>query len=341
MALDYLPPTLLPFNFTEAGYEAPTDKLLFNFRQKGSFGSLSAAVNVMQVDTSATYTYVKACPKYIIGYSSGSVQIMYGRCLYGGIRGLQGIIMPYTTEELGASIDTHLPANLSAMIAASGRTDEDFSASIHGYEERFFGARMLGGHYPVNLGAGIIVMQRTSRYLNSFIHAWHPRYLTANIRAFTPVDLLADISLIQPGELSAYLNVIQRANLPSYIYSWQIKNLSAYLNTMLARNLSARVHGRDDMFKNLRVRLKGYASEFRDMLSSIDGFTFTDLPITIKATYLQNITAFLYAIQPVNLGAVLQVFHVGNLQGILIGGDYPYQLSASINPTGIFSNLFF
>jgi len=339
MALDYLPPTELPFNFTEAGYEAPTDALLFNFRQKGSFGSLSAAVNVMQVDTSATYTYVKACPKYVVGYSGGSVQLLYGRCLYGGIRGLQGIIIPYTTDDLGASISTHLPANLLASISAAGMTDEDFSASIHGYEERFLGARTLGGHFPVNLGAGVVVMQRTSRDLNSFIHAWHPRYITASIRAFIPIDLSADISLIQPGELSAYLNVIQMANLPSYIYAWQVKDLSAYLNTMIAGNMPAKIYGRDDMFKNLRGRLKGYASEFRDLLSSIDGFTFIDLPITIKATYLQNITAFLYPVQPEDLHAVIKIFHVGNLQGILLGQDYPYDLRASINPTGIFSNL--
>ena len=340
MPIDYTPPVgPLPFNFTETGYTSVSDELLFNFKPRGSFGSLSAAVNVMQADTNATYTYIKACPKYVVGYSGGFVQILYGRCLYGGIRGLQGIIQSYDTEDLSVSIDTHLPANLLAMIVASGTEDEDFSAFIHGYEERFLGARTLGGHFPANLGAGIIVKQTTSRGLNSFVHAWHPRYLSASITAFTFNDLLAQISLIQPGELPAYVNVISVSNISASIYSWHTNYLNAYLNTMFANNLPAFIHGRDDMFKNLHVRLKGYASEFRDLLSSIVGFTFTDLPVIIKATYYKDITASLYAIQPVNLGAIIQVFHVGNLQGIVTGEDWPYNLHASINPTGIFNDL--
>jgi len=340
MPIDYIPPVgPLPFEFTETGYVAVSDNLLFNFRPKGSFGTLSAAINVMQADSNPTYTYVKACPKYVVGYSNGLVQMMYGRCLYGGIRGLQGIISSYDTEDINASIGTHLPANLSAMIAVSGMAEEDFSASIHGYEERFLTARMLGVHFPVNLGAEITVRQTTSRDLNSFVHAWHPRYLSANITALTFNDLVAHISLTQPGELSAYLNVISVSNLPSYIYSWHTNDLYAFINTMRDSVLSAYVCGRDDMFKNLRARLKGYASEFRDLLSSIDGFTFIDLPITIKATYYDDITAFLYAIQPEDLSAIIQVFHVGNLQGIVIGEDWPFNLHASINPTGIFNNL--
>jgi len=340
MPIDYIPPVgPLPFEFTEAGYTAVSDDLLFNFRPRGSFGSLSAAVNVMQADSSVTYTYTKACPKYVVGYSGGAVQILYGRCLYGGIRGLQGIIGSYDVRNIGASISTHLPSNLSAMIAATGMAEEDFSASIHGYEERFLTAGVLGGHLPVNLGAGITVRQTTSRDLNSFVHAWHPRYLSASITAFTFNNLSATISLTQPGELSAYLNVISVFDLPASIHSWHANDLNAYLNTMLANNLPAFVYGRDDMFKNLRGRLKGYASEFKDLPSSINGFTFTDLPAIIKATYYDDITASLYAIQPEDLNAIIQAFHIRNLQGIVTGEDWPYNLHASINPTGIFNDL--
>jgi len=340
MTIDYSSPVgPLPFNFTETGYTAVSDNLLFNFKPRGSLGSLAAAVNVMQIDSSTTYTYVKACPKYVVGYSGGSVQIMYGRCLYGGIRGLQGIIRSYDMRNIGASIGTHLPSNLLAFIAVAGMADKDFSASIHGYEERFFTARMLGGHFPVNLGAGITVRQTTSRDLNSLIHVWHPRYLTASITALITNDLFAEVFLIQPGELSAHLNTISVSNLSSNIYSWQVKNLSVYLNTMLARNLSAYVCGENDMFKNLFGRLKGYASEYKNLLSTIGAMVFINLSVIIKATYSHNITAFLYPIQPGNLRAVIKAFQIIDLQGIIIGKDYLYQLSASINPIGIFSDL--
>ena len=341
MTIDYTPPKEggLPFNFTSVGYTPVSDELLFHFKPKGDLGTLRAAINVMQVDTNLTYTYIKACPKYVVGYSGGSVQILYGRCLYGGIRGLQGIVSSYDVRSISASISTHLPANLSALIAVASLAEQDFSASVHGYEERFFTARMLGGHFPIDLYAGIFVKQTTDRILNSFVHVWHSRYITASVRAIVPADLSAEISLILPGELIAYLNVIDVSNLSSSIYSWKVKNLSAYLNTMLARNLSAGVHGRDDMFKNLHGNLKGYASEYKDLLFTVGGVTFIDLSVLIKATYSKDMMAFLYPIQPEHLRAIIKVFHVNNLQGILIGEDYLYQLSASINPTSIFSDL--
>lgn len=339
MPTDYIPPIRpLPFEFSTQGYTAPTN-LLFDFKKSGAFGDLRAAVNVMQADTNPTYSYTKSCPKYVIGYNDGSIQIMYGKCLYGGIRSLQSAIYSYHAKDLNVSIGIHNPVYLSALIRGSKSIVLDFYALIHGYDDRSLVVTTKGGHYPVDLYAGIFVEQRLSRNLNSFIHVWHERYLQANITALLPIDLSAIISLIQPGELTAYLNTISVYSLPTYLYAWQIKDLGAFLNQMFNCDISAKVYGRDDMYKNLSGRLKGYVSTFSDLLTLVGGVVFENLTALVRAKYFRNITAFLYPVQPKDIHAILQVYHIYDLTSTVIGEDYPYYLNASIHPTGIFNTL--
>ena len=65
---NYIPPqnTQLPFTFTASGYTPPSGELLFKFAS--GLGNLSAAIQVMQLYHDETYTYVKYCPRYVIGY---------------------------------------------------------------------------------------------------------------------------------------------------------------------------------------------------------------------------------------------------------------------------------
>ena len=89
MAYTIPPKSNIPFNFGAGGYQAPDfNNISLNFTNviQSQMADLHAAVNVMQTYQQTTYTFLRYCEQYIIGYNQHGVQIIKGRCYYGGIR---------------------------------------------------------------------------------------------------------------------------------------------------------------------------------------------------------------------------------------------------------------
>jgi hypothetical protein len=387
--MGYTPPSSdqLPFIFTEGGYEAPTGELLFRFGIGQNLGNLSAAIQVMQLYHDETYTYVKSCPKYIIGYRNGSVQIMKGPCIFGGIRDLwsnitgieilsqtsdlsgfikvmkfdmydlSGLIkvMRFGTYDLSANIAVHLPKDINYSIKPVHKVVLDFSGSIYGWQQLDLYANILI-HPPKDLEASIFVKRTFHADLDIAIHAWHIKDLQARLDRVFPFDLLATIDLIRPVDLTAYLKVRYTVDLKSSLKGWCIKNLSATINSIFDSDLNIKIHGRDDMFGDLYFRVKGLAIDVQNLLgATVRGLIGKDLNATLIATYLSNLSGYLFPVCPKDISVNIYGWDVSDLQAILNGQRGPWDLLASIFPnenlrtfsatiypkagTNIFSNL--
>jgi hypothetical protein len=319
MATDYLPPpsTRIPFNFTEKGYEAPnSNSVLFNFTTKGSFGTLKAAINVMQPYWETTHTYPKTCPKYIVGYGPGGVQIIKGRCTFGGIRDLQGTINGFKLgqegiglhasingilnkgqedlnailritlpSDLPAEIDTHPPIDLPASLEGiKFKGTGDLDAFLDSHTPRDLQA-YIGAHSPVNLPATLI---------GELFHG--DGDISGSVKTHPPRNLPASVSGHQYGNLGVILKAWKYGairNLPGNIYGW-----------IQAPDLSAEIDTHDPQDLNLRIR--GWAREVSDDLpASLIGFQTADLQ-GIVDTHL-----------PENLRGIIRAWHRG------IIGDLP------------------
>lgn len=370
MGDEYTPPTSLPFNFTSRGYEPPNSKeLLLNFAPTYQFGVLKAAINVVSPYWTETHTYPKSCPKYVIGYGNGRVQIIKGRCIYGGIRDLQGIINPlpreYFSSDLSAEIEGRPPfstgdlsasiklwvfgasKDLPSAIHGLGSNDliarlkvmqtgsEDLPADLHGWQTSDLGMTLAGTHDPENLRALIRVTRQDSYDLPASIHAWHERFLSASLGIVHPNDLGAFLQTIPPKDLPAYIKTWPQDVLPASTYGWQASDLGGYIKRIYDSFLPAIIFGVSDTTKDLTARIKGYGREVQEFLPAfIRSLHFRDLPATVRATYLQNITAYLFPVLPKTLNARIHAWHAKYLQGILNGQDYPWNLTAEIYPKG-------
>lgn len=354
MANEYIPPssTQLPFTFTEGGYIPPSGKLLFEFvAETGSFGNLNYAIQAMQLYHDETYTYVKSCPKYVVGYSSGVVQIMKGRCIFGGIRDLRssiiglvgvseqtadlsGIIkaLHHSSIDLSADISMHLPEDIRSSIRPLHHVVMDFPGAIYGWQKADLYSNILM-HPPKDLEASLFVKRTEVSNLNVFIHAWHVKDLGARVDRVFPVDLQAILNTVHPVDLSAYLKTRYAINLKGSLSAWNIKDLSATIDIIFAYDLNAKIHGRDDMFKDLYFRIKGRAVEVQRFLSaSLRVFVDNNLSALLIPVYISNLPGYLFPVLPKDLSANMRAWHVLNLQGILNGERAAWDLLASIFP---------
>jgi hypothetical protein len=378
---DYIPPDgrSIPFVFSKAGYQLP-DEVIFNFAGPGKFGILKAAVNAVQPYWYHTHTYPKSCPKYVVGYGPGGIQIIRGRCTYGGIRDLRGIIKPWPMQDfpgyingelwhgsgdlkgsvrpwhreivgnlgalfhgwqegdLSSIIGTHLPRDLTSFVRVLQREISDMPGLIHGWQELDFEAE-IGTHLPRDLRFAAFVKQRAPADLPSLIHAWHARDLQGILGGVTFLGLTAFVEPIPAVNLPAYLKVWPQKFLPASTYGWGAKDLIGIINQIYAYDLPATLIGVSDTFKNLRARLKGMGSEYSDLPAVLQSFHLGFLTGIIRATYLNDISAYLFPILPKDVRGIIHAWHERFLQGIIGGGLYPWNLTASISSTGEWSLL--
>lgn len=357
----YEPPesNSLPFNFTSTGYTSPDSKTVnFNFGEAGSSGSgnLLAAINVLQQPDylNETYTYVKSCPTYVVGYSPAGVQIMKGRCLYGGIRDLGATltvnvlvwnpaditanITGLTFTDIQAIIASHQPSNLSASLKPRTRESDDLPASAHGVLQRDLGMSLAGTHDPRDLYASLFVRSRTSTLLPASIYGWIQKDFPASLYSMQYGNLCSTLQSVEPSDLPAYLKVWPQSLLSASTYGWGSLDLGAYVNTLQYGELFANITGRDDMFGDLGVQLKGYGSSQKDLPSYLMTMQYGNLPAILRATYLSSISSYIYAVPPKNLPSFLHAWHIRDLQGIITGTKYPGDLPASITCSGYWNN---
>lgn len=331
----------LPFRFTSGGYTAPSfGAVPFRFSTKPVYSqtaNLTAAIDVMQTYQDTTYTFLKYCERYVVGYQTYGVQIIKGRCFYGGIRdmGARVGVMQTGADDLPASVRGLVYRSLLATIVGEtggmdlpasirGLVYKDLSAIIEGEEKWKDLAALVGGHLPADL----------TGYIRGFV----TRDLSASVGFLFSKDFPASIGVHLPGDLSAYLKVWPQKDLPASLYSWQESNLAASVVLAYPRSLPAYIGVHDP--GNLRGMLKGWVREATyDLGVSMVGFGYKDLPVSIRATYLIDLGASLYGVPPRGLSAFIYGWQTADLSANIIGDDWPWNLRASIASSGGFRNL--
>ena len=313
----YTPPPKnnIPFRFTSGGYQPPQfNDVAFNFSTKSSqIANLSASINVMQRYQDSTYTFLKYCEQYVIGYHSKGVQIIKGKCYYGGIRDLGATIIaklpPSGTSDLTATVHSYVVSDLTADIY-----------SIRGVDL----GGLIVGHPPVNLTA--------------FIRGLVFRNLSASLNVMLYKDLSAVLNTIQPEDLSAYLKVWPQTDIYGSIYGWQEKDLGAYVNVIFSRDLSASISAH--ISKDLKASLKGWVIEdTHNLNASVFSYGLNDLPALIRGSEFFDLSGYLFPVLPKNLQAYIRGWQASDLSITLIGDDWPWNLTASITGSGSFSTL--
>jgi hypothetical protein len=201
-----------------------------------------------------TYTYLKYCTTYVVGYGVYGVQILKQRCVYGGVRDLSGFI------------GMHAPADLPAFIYGTLGNVKDLSGFID-------------THPPADLPAYLKVFLSDYGDLPSSIHGWVEKDLPAYIRAVRYQGLPAFLNPVPPSDLPAYLKVWPMEHLPSYIYGWDIKDLAARINAYEYKDLPVYI----DMhpWVNLPVYpLRVWAREVPvDLPAFLRALIYEDLPV--------------------------------------------------------------
>ena len=326
----YTPPPKnnIPFTFTTGGYQAPDfNNISANFSTgaiKSQMANLGAAIKGLQNYQHETFTFLKYCEQYIIGYSQHGVQIIKGKCHYGGIR------------DLGADIGGHYPVDLPAFLR--GVVYADLPAEILpelGTQGKDLPA-IIGGHLPENLGA--IISAHLPRDLSAYIRGFAFKDLGALITSIYEQNLPGYIFGVGPKDLPAYLKVWPQEDLSAFIHGWQTVDLPAYLNATYYRNLSAYIATHSP--RNLRGIIKGWVREATyDLGANVFSYAVHNLPAFIRATEMAQLPAYLFAIRPRNITAFIHGWQEADLPASIHGLPYPWNLPAYINVTGGYRNL--
>ncbi len=313
----------LILKFYPGGYTPSTfGNVVLNWQTRASYsstGNIGAAIVAVGNGPyqDEAYTYLKYCEEYVVGYSQYGVQILKGRCYYGGIRDLAASYIIWAKPVYS---DT---SNLAAQI---GRVFiEDFPASIN-------------VETPADLLAYIKALTRLEKDLPVLIHGLDERFLPAQINAMIISSLPAIINPIPPVDLPAYIKTWPMKHLPANIYGWDELDLSAYLYAMQKGDLPAVINVVPP--KDLGVILKGWVREATaDLGAYILGLAYGDLPAIIRSTYLKDLPGYWYAVQPQDLPAYIRGWGEGNLTASLIGVYGAYDLRATIIATENYKNL--
>lgn len=276
--------------------------------------ALQAQINAATYHNEA-FTFTRYCEHYIVGYSTHGVQIIKGKCHYGGVR------------DLAVNAGGHYPGDLPSFIR--GLITGDLPAEIIGLRATATGdlGGIVGGHLPGDLGS--IVDIHGPENLLAYIRGFDFRDLGAVIGVMIGQDLPSEIFAIPPEDLPAYLKVWPQEDLPGYIYGWDTKDLTAYVNMIAKENLSAIIGGHRP--SDIRAQIKGWVREATyDLGGFLHGFDTDDLNAFIRATSMAQLPAYLFPVQPEDLSSFIYGWDTKDLQAIINGAAYPWDLPASI-----------
>lgn len=317
----------LIFRFTPGSYTPQSfAEVPFRFGYRPVYSetsNMTAALNVMGLYQTTTYTYLRYCPTYVIGYTRYGVQIIKGRCVYGGIR------------DIGAYISAQpphldLPAYIFGEVGfVSGY--KNLPALISGLYKRDLGS-IIGVHEAGNIGGYLNVLSTTYDDITGSLHGFDTYDLNGILRGLQHRSLPSYLNPIVGVDLNAYLNVWPQRDLPGNIYGWSTSDLSAYLNTMQKYDLPVTigVHPPVDLpVYPLRVWAREVTS---DLSAYLMGLVADDLPAYLRCKYFSDLNSYLFVIDPVYLTASIHGWDIKNLPASLVGTRYPYDLSASLTP---------
>lgn len=326
LLLKFAPEIYSPYKFNNISLDFKSQEAEYSTKY------LSASVFVHDIYTNYTYTYLKYCPTYVIGYGRYGIQILKGHCIYGGIRDISAFVKSVKGKE----IQVDLPVTLIVKTHDVGI--EDLPAFIAGYSITNI-TGFISGCMPRDLNAKVKIWQTTYEDLQVYLRGLQISDLNAQIRSLFTYNLPSYIFSIQPSNLSAYLKVWPQKDLTSNLHGWSYKDLSASMYFLQYNDLFASITGAY-LWDNLVAFIKGWGKNVnKDLQGLVTGLTFKELPTSIVATYLSSLSAYVFPVVPKNLLASLWGFDTRNLVGIINGLSNFIDLNGYIFASGKFENL--
>ncbi len=301
--------------------------------------TLQAVINVTQLYRDTTYSYPKSCPKYVIGYGPGNVQIIKGPCVYGGIRDLQASITSTVHNRyLSAYVFLISPESLNAFIG--GHSPE----LLRGY---------IGGHFPNDMLANINGLLPSSfSTITARLISHNPVNITAYINPYEPVDLLSTISGHIPFNLQSYIATHQPNILSASLiggYNEKLVDLYSTIGGHYSGNLLSYLGGHVPVDLTAEILIKKLAVEVNlgavfegghppgtvtaavfvkqrhiyDLTASMYGYDIKNLTAFISTCHEENLSANISSIISKQLPAILKVWP----QNLLTANTYGWQTS--------------
>jgi len=161
----------------------------------------------------------------------------------------------------------------------------------------------------------------------------------ASIVGWGGQDLSGVINPIPSVNLLAYIEQYFPPDLPAALHGWQSSDLGAYIGRRYKSDLRG-IIGIIEELTNLPALIRGWVREaYSDLPAFVHSFEETFLPGFIRGTEYRNLGARLVYIQPEHLPARIHGWQTADLQGIIDGYDWPWNLTASINGVGGYSDL--
>jgi hypothetical protein len=294
----------IPFTFTTSGYQKPVASgVLFKFGGKPVYqqtANLQAAINVMGIYQTSTYTYLKECPTYVTGYTGQGIQVLNLPCVYGGIRDIGAYI-----------IGLYNSLDLNAIINIWGTGTKDLGGVLKGVS--------VGNIYDIagyinpfersQFGLLAYINQTYTNYMNlkGVIEGWArevPRNLPAAIKPwirdnYRNLGGYLKQSFTDTYELQSYLKqtYLSYIDLISIIRGW-------YRET--ERNLPAAIRS---WHRNNYRDLGGYITQVHSSDSDLQAYlnqTYIDhfdIGSLIKGWYIEDTK---------NLGAAIKPWYINN-----------------------------
>jgi hypothetical protein len=132
--------------------------------------------------------------------------------------------------------------------------------------------------------------------------------------------------------------VYPQRDLPASISGWEERDLGASIYSFWYSDLNAQIGIHNP--RNLTARIKGWVREAtHDLGAYIRAYQYEGLGGTIRSTYLEDMPASINPVVPVDLPASLYGWDKLDLGAIINGQTLPTDLSASINPSGGYTDL--
>ena len=327
--------TLSPKKYI-VGYENGIPQFITTRQKFRCVNFLSASI--AQIYFADLFVFIEVIPiQHGVGDLSAFIE---GISIQHGISDLLTIIRVWGKDQkdLSAGIGGHYPANISVFIRGWSRENyKNLLFKIHGWAVKDLTAN-IDIHFPVDLLTYLNVVLRDARDLSIYIRGWVISDLHVIIRAMRSSVLSATLNSVLGVDLFAYLKVWPQRDLLINLYGWAEKDLSANIGWNIKKDLpcSIGIH----LWKNLSARLKGWVREvMADLPGFVRGLAYEELQATIRATYLTNLSAYLFSIRPKDLSSYIYGWDTKDLTACLIGGYGPNDLRVFINAGGGFRGL--
>lgn len=308
--VDYIAPknTEIPFKFGRLGYTSPDfNKINFEFEAGYATKDLKSAITGMDIQPD----YLKSCDTQVVGYSSGTVQILKSNCIYGGYRDLQVLLQTSHYSDLKAYISTALVDMRDFNFVLRSWYRESL-IDLRGITKGWL--RGTSQDLPAYIREGFKSSSNLVQYLNIFQHQQEDFKQT--IKGWSTGNFIDLVNAIK-------VSVGATSNFSEYIKATtqEIKDLNLEIYKIWQHN-----------FEDITFVLSGWAGA--ELKLAIQSLHVANLPGFLRAVYFTNIRAYLYAVQPVDITAKLMGWAIKDLAVFIAKGDYQGDLPVSIYGIG-------